>query len=141
MQRQGTAASGRKANPAIRPGCRRARVIVPLCSPKNSWKTTPRILCEPSSVRPRRAIRQRLCIERLAPVRKGRPITFDLPPVKTAAGGAVADGDGSRAMAAAERTTDEASAAASVIEMHRRAIETSDIELRLQKLEEGALRR
>jgi len=44
-------------------------------------------------------------------------------------------------MAAGELTTDEASAAASVIEMHRRAIETTEIELRLQKLEEGALRR
>jgi hypothetical protein len=27
----------------------------------------------------------RLCIERLIPVRKGRPVVFDLPPVKTAA--------------------------------------------------------
>jgi hypothetical protein len=26
----------------------------------------------------------RLCLERLVPVRKGRPITFDLPPVETA---------------------------------------------------------
>jgi hypothetical protein len=41
-------------------------------------------------------------------------------------------------MAAGELTTDEASAAASVIEMHRRAIETSEIERRLQKLEEAA---
>jgi len=39
-------------------------------------------------------------------------------------------------MAAGELTTDEASSAASVIEMHRRAIETTEIELRLQKLEE-----
>jgi hypothetical protein len=83
----------------------------------------------------------RICAERLLPVRKGRPISFELPPVKTAADVAVAVGELSRAMAAGELTTDEASAAASVIEMHRRAIETSDIELRLQKLEEGALRR
>jgi len=33
-------------------------------------------------------------------------------------------------------TPDEASAAASVIEMHRRAIKTTEIELRVQKLEE-----
>jgi hypothetical protein len=83
----------------------------------------------------------RLCIERLVPVRKGRPVTFDLPPVKTAADIAGAVGELARAMAAGELTTDEASAAASVIEMHRRAIETTEIELRLQKLEEGALRR
>jgi hypothetical protein len=78
----------------------------------------------------------RLCFERLIPVRKGRPVMFDLPPVKTAADIAAAIGGLARAMAAGELTTDEASAAASVIEMHRRAIETSDIEGRLQRLEE-----
>jgi Family of unknown function (DUF5681) len=83
----------------------------------------------------------RLCIERLIPVRKGRLVIFDLPPVKTAADIAEAVGELARAMAAGELTTDEASAAASVIEMHRRAIEMTEIELRLQKLEEGALRR
>jgi hypothetical protein len=83
----------------------------------------------------------RLCFERLVPLRKGRPVVFDLPPVKTAADIAGAVGELARAMAAGELTTDEASAAASFIEMHRRAIETTEIELRLQKLEEGALRR
>jgi hypothetical protein len=39
------------------------------------------------------------------------------------------------------KAADEATAAASVIEMHRRAIETTEIELRLQRLEEGALHR
>jgi hypothetical protein len=78
----------------------------------------------------------RLCIERLIPVRKGRPVVFDLPPVKTAADIAGAVGELARAMAAGELTTDEASAAASVIEMHRRAIETTEIEVRLQRLEE-----
>jgi hypothetical protein len=80
----------------------------------------------------------RLCVERLIPVRKGRPIVFDLPPVKTAADIAGAVGELARAMAAGELTTDEASAAASVIEMHRRAIETTEIEQRLQRLEEAA---
>jgi hypothetical protein len=83
----------------------------------------------------------RLCVERLVPVRKGRPVVFDLPPVKTAADIAEAIGGLARAMAAGELTTDEASAAASVLEMHRRAIETTEIEVRLQKLEEAALRR
>jgi Family of unknown function (DUF5681) len=43
----------------------------------------------------------RLCIERLAPVRKGRPITFDLPPVETAANVANALGAIAGAMAGA----------------------------------------
>jgi hypothetical protein len=80
----------------------------------------------------------RLGVERPVPLRKGRPVVFDLPPVKTAADVAGAVGELSRAMAAGELTTDEASAAASVIEMHRRAIETTEIERRLQKLEEAA---
>jgi Family of unknown function (DUF5681) len=80
----------------------------------------------------------RLCVERLVPLRKGRPVVFDLSPVKTAADVAEAVGELSRTMAAGELTTDEASAAASVIEMHRRAIETTAIERRLQKLEETA---
>jgi hypothetical protein len=78
----------------------------------------------------------RLCVERLVPLRKGRPVVFDLPPVKTAADIAAAIGGLARAMAAGELTTDEARAAASVIEMHRRAIETTEIEVRLQRLEE-----
>ena len=80
----------------------------------------------------------RLCVERLVPLRKGRPVVFDLPPVETAADVAVAIGELSRAMADGELTVDEASAAAAVVEMHRRAIEMTDIELRLQKLEEAA---
>jgi hypothetical protein len=78
----------------------------------------------------------RLCVERLVPLRKGRPVVFDMPPVKTAADIAGAVGELARAMAAGELTTDEASAAASVIEMQRRAIETTEIEVRLQRLEE-----
>ncbi len=78
----------------------------------------------------------RLCVERLVPLRKGRPVVFDLPPVKTASDIAGAVGTLATAMAAGELTTDEASAAASVIEMHRRAIETTEIEVRLQRLEE-----
>jgi hypothetical protein len=81
----------------------------------------------------------RLCIERLIPVRKGRPVVFDLPPVKTAADIVGAIGEVARAMAAGELTVVEASAAASVIEMHRRAIETTEIEVRVQKLEERHL--
>jgi hypothetical protein len=82
----------------------------------------------------------RLCVERLVPLRKGRPVVFNLPPVKTAADIAGAIGELARAMAAGELTVEEASAASSVIEMQRRAIETTEIERRLQKLEEHAPR-
>jgi hypothetical protein len=83
----------------------------------------------------------RLCIERLIPVRKGRPVVFDLPEIETAADVANALGAIAGAMAAGELTPDEAGAVAGVIEAKRRAIETVEHEERLQTLEEAALRR
>jgi hypothetical protein len=83
----------------------------------------------------------RLCVERLVPLRKGRPVVFDLPAVETAADVANALGAIAGAMAAGELTPDEAGAVAGVIEAKRRAIETVEHEERLQRLEEGALRR
>jgi uncharacterized protein DUF5681 len=83
----------------------------------------------------------RLCVERLVPLRKGRPVVFDLPPVKTAAHIAGAVGELARAMAAGELTVEEASAASSVIEMQRRAIETSDFEVRLSVTDSNSTKR
>jgi hypothetical protein len=83
----------------------------------------------------------RLCIERLIPVRKGRPVMFDLPAIATAADVTSVLGTVVEAMAQGELTPDEAGTVVGVIEAKRRAIETVEFELRLQKLEEGALRR
>lgn len=80
----------------------------------------------------------RLCIERLIPVRKGRPVTFDLPALETAADVTRALGTIAEAMAAGELTPEEAGAVANVIEAKRRSIETVELEERLRKLEEGA---
>ena len=77
----------------------------------------------------------RLCIERLVPVRKGRPITFDLPPVETASDITKALGVIAKSMAAGELTPDEAGTVAMVMEAHRKAIETAEFEERLRKLE------
>src|ERR1700704_1454545 len=49
----------------------------------------------------------RLCVERLVPLRKGRPVMFDLPPVKTAADIAGAVGELGRAKGAGEVETAE----------------------------------
>jgi hypothetical protein len=81
-----------------------------------------------------------LCVERIIPLRKGRPVVFDLPAIETAADVANALGAIAGAMAAGELTLDEAGAVAGVIEAKRRAIETVEHEERLQKLEEAALR-
>ena len=78
----------------------------------------------------------RLCFERIVPLRKGRPVVFDLPAIETAADVANALGAIAGAMAAGELTPDEAGAVAGVLEAKRRAIETVEHEERLRKLEE-----
>jgi hypothetical protein len=77
----------------------------------------------------------RLCVERLAPVRKGRPIEFDLPPVEAASDITKALGVIAKSMAAGELTPDEAGTVATVVEAHRKAIEMAELEERILKLE------
>ena len=77
----------------------------------------------------------RLCIERLAPLRKGRPITFDLPDIEMASDITKAFCMIAKAMAAGELTPDQAGTVATVIEAHRKAIEMAEFEGRLSKLD------
>jgi hypothetical protein len=77
----------------------------------------------------------RLIIERIAPVRKGRPITLDLPDAKTSADLAGAMASLVRAMATGEVTPDEAATIAGVFEIRRKTIESVDFEERLAALE------
>jgi hypothetical protein len=77
----------------------------------------------------------RLCVERLIPVRKGRPITFALPSIESAVDIGKALGAIAKSMAAGELTPEEAAAVAGVIELKRRAIETVEIDARLRILE------
>jgi hypothetical protein len=79
----------------------------------------------------------RLCVERLIPVRKGRPIEFALPPVETASGVVEAIGMIAKQMADGELSPEEAATVASVIEIQRRAIDLVGIEERLKKVEAG----
>jgi Family of unknown function (DUF5681) len=77
----------------------------------------------------------RLIIERIAPVRKGRPITLDLPDAKTSADLVAAMASLVRAMAAGEVAPDEAATIAGVFEIRRKTIESVDFEERLAALE------
>ena len=77
----------------------------------------------------------KIILDRIAPVRKGSPVRFDLPKVKTAQDVAAAVAALIRDMAAGELTPDEAATIAGVIEIRRRAIETVEIEQRLANLE------
>ncbi|MFP6732272.1 MAG: hypothetical protein VB959_00345, partial [Rhodospirillales bacterium] len=77
----------------------------------------------------------RLCLERILPTIKSRPIEIDLPPVETAEDITAAQGTVIAAMARGEITPDDASTVAGVLEAKRRAIETVELEARLSELE------
>lgn len=83
----------------------------------------------------------KLCLERVAPVRRGRPVRFTLPPITTAADVVAALGAVLLATAAGDLTPDEASTVAGVMEAKRRSIEVVELEKRLAVLEEAAERR
>jgi hypothetical protein len=78
----------------------------------------------------------RIILDRLCPVRRGRPVQFSIPDETTAGGLLEAMGGVLRATAAGELTPEEAASLASVLASHRQAIETADIEARLRALEE-----
>jgi hypothetical protein len=77
----------------------------------------------------------RLVLDRIAPPCRGRPVRLDLPPIVSAADlvkalAAVAD-----AMARGVLSAEEAQAAAAVLEHHRKAVETFDLERRITAIE------
>ena len=80
----------------------------------------------------------RLCLERIIPPRKVRPIKFELPPLKTAADGPVAIAAIADAAAAGDLTTDEADGFVRMVEAFVKTFEVSDMEARLRRLEAAA---
>jgi len=79
----------------------------------------------------------RLCLERLLPPRKDRPVAFEFPRIDSvedapkamaAIASAVADGD---------LTPIEAAELSKVVEGYTRAVETADISARLLRLEQA----
>ena len=77
----------------------------------------------------------RLCLERLCPPRKSRPIKIELPDVKTAEGVSEAQAVVVKAVADGEITPDEATALSGILEARRKAIESQDHEARIAALE------
>ena len=77
----------------------------------------------------------RICMDRIAPPRKDRHVSFDLPKIEGAADhpGALAAIMG--AVAGGTLTPMEGQSLAAMLAEHRKAIETGDIEARLTALE------
>lgn len=78
----------------------------------------------------------KLCLDRLVPPRRERPVTFDLPAVKNASDHPAALGTILSAVATGELTPGEAQAFAGILKEHRAAIETAELSDRLAALEE-----
>lgn len=80
----------------------------------------------------------RLCLERLAPPAKDRPISLALPPITTPDDMVKVMATVVTAMANADITPCEAAAVSGVVEAYRKAVETVEIERRLTALEAKA---
>jgi len=77
----------------------------------------------------------RLCLDRLMPVRKDRPVLFALPEIKTAADLPRATSALLAAVAAGDLTPSEASELGKLVDAHVRAVETAEFANRLAALE------
>jgi hypothetical protein len=83
----------------------------------------------------------RLILDRIAPPRRGSPVSFALPAIETAAGLMKALSAVVASMASGVLTPDEATTVASVLEAKRKAIETQELESRIVALEHAAQER
>lgn len=77
----------------------------------------------------------RLCFDRIAPPRKDRHIEFELPPMTTPADAVKAAATIAAAVADGELTPSEAADLSQLVANYVKAIESTEIEARLQRLE------
>src|SRR4051812_40575112 len=68
----------------------------------------------------------RMCMDRLVPPRRDRPVTFDLPPIESAADITSASRALLEAVAAGDLTPSEAADIGKSLDVHARAIEVHD---------------
>jgi hypothetical protein len=78
----------------------------------------------------------RLCVDRLAPKRKGTPVPFELPPLEKPADGAAAAAKIAAGVASGELTPSEAAELANVVDVYVRAVDSKDFDERLTALEQ-----
>jgi Family of unknown function (DUF5681) len=84
-------------------------------------------------------VAMRLCLDRLIPVRRDRPITFSLPPIERPADLTRATHALMQGVANGEITPSEAAELSKLVDAHVNAIKTADLAERLARIEEGGL--
>jgi hypothetical protein len=80
----------------------------------------------------------RLCLDRVAPLRRGRLVTFELPKIESAKDACAAASAVLAACANGELSTAEAAEFMGLIEAHARMLETTELEARLAAFEAAA---
>ena len=83
------------------------------------------------------SIALRLCMERIAPAPKDQPVSFILPKMQSALDASKAAESVLTAVSEGELTPIEATRVMALIDSYRRTLELTDIEERLQALEEN----
>lgn len=79
----------------------------------------------------------RLCMERIMPARKDRPIAFALPPIEKTEDLTKATAALLAAVAQGDLTPSEAAELGKLVDAHVRAIEVTDLHERLSRIEAG----
>ena len=77
----------------------------------------------------------RLCMDRILPPRKDRPVTFMLPPIECAQDAAATVSAVLAAVASGELTPADAGEIAKLIESYVKAFEVAELDARIKKLE------
>jgi len=80
-------------------------------------------------------VSQRLIVDRIEPARRGSPVKFALPEIRTMTDVVSALASISTAMAKGRLTPTEAMEVAGVVELSRQALKTIDHETRLERIE------
>jgi hypothetical protein len=79
----------------------------------------------------------RLCLDRILPVRKDRPVWFDLPEIKEARDAVKASAAIVEAVASGDLTPSEASELSRVVDSYARTLQAAEFEERISKLEKA----
>jgi hypothetical protein len=82
----------------------------------------------------------RLCMERILPARRARSVQFPMPPLKSSTDAGAALAAILEAVSAGEISPDQGAELSRLVESFVRAFEVSELERRMQALEEAVAR-
>jgi hypothetical protein len=126
---------GRSGNPQGRPpGARNAATLVAERLLDGEAETLTRVAIE--EAKQGNMIALRLCLDRIVPPRRDRPVRFAIPELNTAADAGKAIAAVAQAVANGELGLSEAGELSKLIETYVRAIEATELEQRLRALEQ-----